>query len=451
MANALPDDFLSMKILKTLELQAEVANAAYADGDVPKGFKSVDIEKFGVDPGNIDGPFFENGDAVARLLKKDGDFYLTFRGTDTTGDFFDYLNIEDDYIKEFDQLLNEISDDISGSQLYVSGHSLGAAAVHQLQEDKAQYGKAYENADYFSFGSPIFDNPAGVAVYGHANDAIYGIAEDGAPPYVKNVFWYRDETGIETNDATDEENEAPHSIENMADGLDRIMASDVFRPDFGLVEKRGLDLSVTTIIVGSHETIEMPNADDLAGTMVLLGVDGRLPTENKAQVDRSDVILGRDEKGSQDWIDGLSGDDKIVARAGNDRLIGGDGADALKGGSGADILYGGADVDDLTGGKGGDRFVFADKQSNADLVLDFGKGDMLAIDVGTFGGSKGGFDIVNGGKSPDAESDNETVLYASNSGKLFYDADGTGDQDQTLIAILKDGPDRLQTGDVTLV
>lgn len=452
MANALPNDFLSQNILKTLELQAEVASAAYADGTRPDGFKDVNIEKLGVDPGSIDGPFFENGDAVARVMKKDGDFYIAFRGTDDPGDFFDYLDIEDDYIQEFDQLLNEISDDISG-KLYVTGHSLGAAAVHQLQEDKSQYGKAYQNADYFSFGSPIFDNPAGVAVYGHANDAIYGIAEDGPPPYVSNVFWYRDDIGIETPDATDEENEAPHSIDNMADGLDRIMGSDVFRPEFGLVEKRGLDLSVTTIITGSHDDIVMPDADDLAGTMVLLGVDGRLPTESKAQIDRSDVIFGRDIAGSKDWIDGMSGDDRIEARAGDDRLIGGDGADVLKGGAGADVIYGGANKDDLSGGKGADRFVFSDRQDNADVVLDFSKGqnDVLAIDVGTFGGSKGELDIVNGGKRPDPDGGGETALYARSSGKLFYDPDGDGNGDAVLIAVLKDGPDKLQGDDVILV
>src|SRR5262245_5661974 len=67
------------------------------------------------------------------------------------------------------------------------------------------------------------------------------------------------------------------------------------------------------------------------------------------------------QDGVGDTVDGLGGDDTVVAGTGddtlngddgNDLLTGGDGDDTLNGGDGSDGLVGGADDDILDGGGG---------------------------------------------------------------------------------------------------
>ncbi|RXF73532.1 hypothetical protein [Hansschlegelia zhihuaiae] len=451
MANALPQ-FLNVSILQELKLQAELAAAAYDDGDKPKGFKDVDLESIGVASDNIDGKFFENDGAAARLMSRGGDWYLSFRGTDSTEDLLDFIADQDDYIDKFDDLLSSIS--TTGKfdgKLFVTGHSLGGAASHLLHEERGDFSAAVRNADYFSFASPIFKDGDQVASYGHANDAIYGLDDDGGPPFVKEVFYYTDEVGTQQPDAEDDDNEPLHAIENHVEGLQRMIDADVFRPDFGLQDRRGLSLDQQVVIVGDHGRVSI--TDDFGGSVVILGVDGRLPGEDRDEIDVSDVIIGRDEAG-KDWIDGMRGADELIGRAGADRLIGGVGADSLNGGSGGDRLWGGAGRDSLFGGKGADDFVFDKAQGQADVVRDFHRGhnDTLVIDVSAFGGdATGDFDVFNGRTQPDARGDGPAVLYARSSGNVFFDADGRGGDDALLVATLRDGPDSLKAGNIDLI
>ncbi|MET0313559.1 MAG: hypothetical protein ABW275_04135, partial [Hansschlegelia sp.] len=425
---ALPTDFLPLETLQTLKLQGELASAAYSDGKLPAGWTDVDLKAIGVDPSNIDGKFFENGDAAARLMTNaDGDYALAFRGTDSDADIVDYLKLGSDYVGEFDDLLNAVAKlDLDG-KLSITGHSLGGAAVHELHDDRADYGGSLVTAKYYSFASPIFEDPNKVASFGYANDQIYGLQADNPPPFVKNVFWYTSQNGIDKPDDLDFSETEAHAIDNQVDGLGRIIASDVFDPRYGLVDERGLDLSLTVILDGTHKTVHIP--DDADGTVVFLGVDGRLPGETRAEADTSDRIVGGADTKQVEWIDGMAGNDAISGKGGDDHLFGETGKDTLVGGGGRDVLNGGAQVDTLGGGHGADVFLFANVQGGkADTILDFSaaQGDVIEIDTQTFGGTATDHpDIITGASAPKAtEAGVSTVLYASGSGRLFYDADG---------------------------
>ncbi|MGB0966616.1 MAG: pre-peptidase C-terminal domain-containing protein [Halocynthiibacter sp.] len=118
-----------------------------------------------------------------------------------------------------------------------------------------------------------------------------------------------------------------------------------------------------------------------------------------------DKIYGTD---GSNKIKTYGGNDKLYGRGGDDKLYGGDGEDRFDGGAGTDLLYGGADadvfhfdhgedhdiikdfendvdtiqLDNFTFSGNQDAFDFA-SQIGADVVFDFGGGDMLTVENAT--------------------------------------------------------------------
>jgi Ca2+-binding RTX toxin-like protein len=158
-----------------------------------------------------------------------------------------------------------------------------------------------------------------------------------------------------------------------------------------------------------------------------------------------------------DTIDGLGGNDYLTGGTGKDSLTGGSGADTLIGGAGADILVGGLGLDSLTGGAGADIFALS-KNSGIDTIRDFGTGgDKLQISASDFGsGLVAGNLAANrflSGSSVGAGSATGSVgqfLYNTNSGALYFDANGAGGGLGIQIATLATNPG-LSTSDFSVV
>lgn len=133
--------------------------------------------------------------------------------------------------------------------------------------------------------------------------------------------------------------------------------------------------------------------------------------------------------------------DALRGDAANDILHGMGGNDALAGLGGNDRLYGGAGKDLLTGGAGLDIFVFGAKamRANVDRITDFSvPEDTVHLAKGVFKAlSKKG--ILKAGEfhiGAGAHDGDDHVIYHRRSGKLSYDADGTGGQASVQIATL---------------
>ena len=161
---------------------------------------------------------------------------------------------------------------------------------------------------------------------------------------------------------------------------------------------------------------------------------------------------------SSDTVNGGLGNDTIFGGTGHDSLDGGDGADSLQGGTGRDSLFGGAmdDVlageadndalsggdgndtlaggdgnDQLTGGLGNDVFVFdTTPTSSTDTITDYTVGeDRLHLADEIFVGLAAGaldaavFVTNDLGQATAAE---HRVIYESDNGALYFDADGNG-------------------------
>ena len=155
---------------------------------------------------------------------------------------------------------------------------------------------------------------------------------------------------------------------------------------------------------------------------------------------------------------GGSGDDIIVGNFVANSLTGAGGADSLSGEVGADHLYGaagddlldgGRDRDTLTGGAGDDTFVFdkAPKHANADKIMDFHSGsDVIELVQAAFAGLAAGplpgaeFRAAHNVDDAGALQPDQHILYDLDSGRLYYDADGSGPAPKLYFATLAGAP-----------
>ncbi|NEQ76159.1 MAG: DUF4347 domain-containing protein [Okeania sp. SIO2C9] len=215
----------------------------------------------------------------------------------------------------------------------------------------------------------------------------------------------------------------PNALTTDQRGEPRFVGEGV---DIGAVE-----LQNSTQITGT------PNDDRLNGTdenNTIIGLAGNDTINGRGG---DDQIIG--SRGS-DFLYGKDGDDTLEGRQGNDFLFGGNGNDSLVGGQGRDRFNGGTGNDTLTGGASIDRFIFNtnDEFNSDDIgiddITDFVPGqDIILLDKSTFtaitSDSGTGFSvniefaIVT--SDAEAETSEAFIIYNSNNGKLFYNANGT--------------------------
>jgi Ca2+-binding RTX toxin-like protein len=148
-------------------------------------------------------------------------------------------------------------------------------------------------------------------------------------------------------------------------------------------------------------------------------------------------------------ISGTAFDDHLTGSALADQIDAGNGNDYIDGGAGDDpYLSGGAGNDTIVGGSGSDHFVFAaplDAATNVDDISDFAvaedfiwlKAEFFA-NVGATGTLSAGA-LAYGSSATEAD---DRVLYDSSTGRLYYDADGSGSESSAvLFAVVTAGTD----------
>ena len=131
---------------------------------------------------------------------------------------------------------------------------------------------------------------------------------------------------------------------------------------------------------------------------------------------------------------GGAGKDTLIGNNAGNTLKGNAGNDTLTGNGGADQLYGGNGTDVLTGSGGADKFNFTTALAgSADTIKDFtsADGDKIVLDQTLFniGATLTASEFRSAttiGTGGGAATPSQHILYDSDSGKLFYDADGSG-------------------------
>ncbi len=191
-------------------------------------------------------------------------------------------------------------------------------------------------------------------------------------------------------------------------------------------------------------------ADELVGTAGGDHMVGRRGRDDIRGGDGDDLLKGG--KGN-DALRGGDGDDRLKGQGGDDFLKGGEGDDTLLGGDGRDYLEGGAGDDTLVGGEGRDVFVFtaALDVMGVDTIRDFVSGtDLIGLDADVFTGLSAGrlseAAFVLGATALDAD---DRILFDTETGALFYDADGVGGTAAVQFAILEGGVS-LSAGDLLI-
>ncbi len=131
------------------------------------------------------------------------------------------------------------------------------------------------------------------------------------------------------------------------------------------------------------------------------------------------------------------------AGAVNDKLLGDRGNDTLNGGGGNDTLSGGVGLDRLTGGAGDDVFVFdlRPRPDEADVITDFVTGTDKIWLVGSqfrLGGVGSGLDESTFALGREATKASHRIVYDQGSGRVYWDADGSGSKAKVVLAQLED-------------
>ncbi len=140
------------------------------------------------------------------------------------------------------------------------------------------------------------------------------------------------------------------------------------------------------------------------------------------------------------------------AANGNDSINGGDGDDTILGEAHNDTLNGGAGNDTLTGGSQDDTFLFdLHGAADADSISDMTNNDSIALDDAVFAfasgdGTKNGVSLTDNTDIFDVAADfsggnfgaggGATFLYDATDGQIWYDADGLGGGNASLVATI---------------
>ncbi|HEX8258317.1 MAG TPA: hypothetical protein VF589_11855, partial [Allosphingosinicella sp.] len=116
----------------------------------------------------------------------------------------------------------------------------------------------------------------------------------------------------------------------------------------------------------------------------------------------------------------------------------------ILGNGGDNVLAGGGGTDRLTGGAGRDAFLFDTtlRISGGDLILDFASADdTIRLDRSVYTGfaETGTLRLAAFREGTRAQDDSDRILYDQATGKIFYDADGSGDGAAILFAKLDAG------------
>jgi Ca2+-binding RTX toxin-like protein len=203
-----------------------------------------------------------------------------------------------------------------------------------------------------------------------------------------------------------------------------------------------------TVEDAAERTVQVAGADisnitsfgtDASGRMYVVTIGGDIVrlTPSRTAGDGNDSIRGGD------------GDDKLFGGHGRDTIGGDDGRDTLVGGNGRDIL---------TGGDGADRFKFVGAVgSGVDKITDFGDGDdRMVFDRSIFTrlhrDSDGTIENTQfyASASGTAHDRNDRIIYDTDNGRLYYDADGNRAGTAVHVATLSGHP-ALSAGDMFVI
>jgi len=222
------------------------------------------------------------------------------------------------------------------------------------------------------------------------------------------------------------------------------------------------DYSIISSILSGSDQFYLSNYADrvngYAGNDYFYGRSGKDTLDGGAGSDTADysekttavkVILNKStnatvyvNNSAEDTIKNI---ENINGGSGADTITGDAYANTLKGNSGNDVLNGGLGKDVLTGGSGKDYFDFTTAlgSANVDTITDFTVGsDKIRLENSVMTKLQGTPGALNkasyweGAGITKGHDADDRILYDTSSGKLYYDADGSGSTAAVQIALV---------------
>jgi len=229
-------------------------------------------------------------------------------------------------------------------------------------------------------------------------------------------------------------------------GADHVAGTDDFPgsslPSGTLLLEAGQTVATLVINVGADKYF----SQDEAFTVTISSVESAV---SFAQASADGLIR------NDDALSGSSGRNRLTGSASSESISGLAGNDTILAGTGDDTLIGGKGMDSLTGGDGADVFVFdqAPKAGEADVITDFVSGvDQIALARAVFGaaGLPGVLEDAAFALGTAPTDATDRLIYDDATGRLFWDADGTGRSASVLLATL-DGSPLLEASDIVIL
>jgi Ca2+-binding RTX toxin-like protein len=133
-----------------------------------------------------------------------------------------------------------------------------------------------------------------------------------------------------------------------------------------------------------------------------------------------------------------SGEVQMSGTSGVDHLLGNANNNTMNGQGNNDVLNGAGGRDTLWGGSGSDAFVFGSTSTGGDVIADWEAKDQIVLRSGAFVSLNGDVRASNLVDGTAARDGNDFLVHDHATGKLWYDADGSGSKAAMLIAVVQD-------------
>ncbi len=204
----------------------------------------------------------------------------------------------------------------------------------------------------------------------------------------------------------------------------------------GVLALDASDFSANVTALNQNNPNAVPSTPTAGNDLITLGAGNN--TLNALA--GNDIVVGNS---GNDTISGGAGNDNLMGGSGADLLTGDAGNDNLMGDAGNDVLNGSAGLDILTGGLGADTFLFnttLNRTTNVDTIADFtvADADKIHLENAIFSRltTTGALNAANFRMSTAVADANDYIVFEQATGRLFYDADGSGRTQSVLFATL---------------
>lgn len=279
---------------------------------------------------------------------------ISFAGTSNATDAIEFpAMLNGSYIDQFDYLLDALAgyvgdNGLEGSDVYVTGYSLGAGATNNMHAKKdTAWDGFYADSQYLGVAVPVISEGDDILNFGFENDVVHRVAGNGSyNQVVQSVFTGNDKQYDNSTDNVVLFDDL-YALPTWPNGIFSLADLSDWYAHFG-----GVFVNPVEVIGSSafYEVIEQDSA-------VIIANLSEFSRANTWVEDKR--TMTSDHYQDPSFVLGTAKADKIGDGPSDDFLQGFGGNDTFRVGRGFDTVHGGdgLDVVEMNGGPGGYHFI----------------------------------------------------------------------------------------------